>query len=51
MNLSREQKQRNRFIDIEECGCQVGGSGTDWVFGGSRCELLHLEWISNEILL
>ena len=23
----------------------------DWEFGISRCKLLHLEWISNEILL
>ena len=23
----------------------------DWEFGVSRCKLLHLEWISNEILL
>ena len=23
----------------------------DWVFGVSRCKLLHLEWIRNEVLL
>ena len=28
-----------------------GGSGIDWEFGVSRCKLLHLEWISNEVLL
>ena len=28
-----------------------GGSGTDWEFGISRCKLLHMEWISNEVLL
>jgi len=27
------------------------GSGMDWEFGVSRCKLLHLEWISNEVLL
>ena len=27
------------------------GSGMDWEFGVSRGKLLHLEWISNEILL
>jgi len=27
------------------------GSGIDWEFGVNRCKLLHLEWISNEILL
>jgi len=29
----------------------LGGRGRDWEFGGSSCKLLHLEWISNEILL
>ena len=28
-----------------------GGSEMDWEFGVGRCKLLHLEWISNEILL
>ena len=28
-----------------------GGSGMDGEFGGSRCKLIHLEWISNEVLL
>ena len=23
----------------------------EWEFGASRCKLLHLEWISNEVLL
>ena len=23
----------------------------DWEFGVSRCKLLHLEWINNEVLL
>ena len=34
-------------------GCLGGGgeSGMDWEFGVSRCKLLHLECISNEILL
>ena len=27
------------------------GSGRDWEFGVSRCKVLHLEWINNEILL
>ena len=27
------------------------GSGRDWEFGISRCKLLHLEWISDEVLL
>ena len=28
-----------------------GGSGMDWEFGGNRCELVPLKWISKEILL
>ena len=28
-----------------------GGSGMDGEGGVSRCKLLHLEWISNEVLL
>ena len=28
-----------------------GGRGMDGEFGISRCKLLHLEWISNEVLL
>ena len=28
-----------------------GGSGRDGEFGVGRCKLLHLEWISNEVLL
>ena len=30
---------------------EEGGSGMDWVFGVSTCKLLHLEWISNGVLL
>ena len=25
--------------------------GRDWEFGVSRCKLLHLEWMSNKVLL
>ena len=28
-----------------------GGSGMAWGFGVSGCKLLHLEWISTEVLL
>ena len=37
----------------QTCGCQGGGrgNGMDWKFGVIRCKLLHLEWISSEILL
>ena len=52
INLSTEQKQTHRHRD-KTYGCQGGGggSGMDWEFGVSRCELLNLEWISNEVLL
>ena len=52
MNLSTEKKQTHGHAG-QTCGCQEGGGGSemDWEFGISRCKLLHLEWISNEILL
>ena len=50
MNLSTEQKQTQRHRE-KTSGCKGGGSGMDWEFGVSRCKLLHLEWISNEVLL
>ena len=52
MNLSTEKKQTPGHGE-QTCGCQRGGggSGIDWEFRVSRCKLLHLEWISNEILL
>ena len=28
-----------------------GGRGMGWEFGISRCNLLHLEWINNKVLL
>ena len=30
---------------------EVGGIGMDGEFGVSRCKLLHLEWVRNEVLL
>ena len=50
MNLSTEKKQT---LVHGEHGFQVGGggSGMDWEFAVSRCKVLHLEWISKEILL
>ena len=52
MNLFTEQKQTHRQGE-QTCGCQGGGreSGVDWEFGVNKCKLLHLEWISNEVLL
>ena len=28
-----------------------GSSGMEWEFGVSRCKLIHLEWLSNDVLL
>ena len=52
MNISTEQTDlqtwRIRFVVAKG---EEGGSGMDWEFGVSRCKLLHLEWINNEVLL
>ena len=48
-------KNRNRPTDIEDrlvvAKGERGGSGMDGEFGVGGCKLLHLEWISNEVLL
>ena len=51
MNLSKEKKQTHGLGE-QTCGCPEGGggSGMTWEFGVSRHILLHLEWISNELL-
>ena len=38
----------NRLVLIK---WEWGGSGRVWEFGVHRCKPLHLEWISNEVLL
>ena len=50
MNLSTKQRQIHSHRE-QTCGCQGGGSGMDGEFEVGRCKLLHLAWISNEILL
>ena len=30
---------------------QGEGNGMDWEFGVRRCNVFHLEWVSNEVLL
>ena len=52
MMLSAKQKQTHGHRE-QTCGCQGEGeeSGMDWESWINRCKLLHLEWISNEILL
>ena len=54
MNLSTEKKTiylENRLVVAKREGGGSGGSGMDGESGVNRCKLLHLEWISNEILL
>ena len=52
MNLSTKQKQTHRLGE-QICNCREGGGreGMDWEFRVSKCKLLPLEWISNEVLL
>ena len=54
MILSIEKNQTHGHGE-RTCSCQGGGggggSGMDWEFGVNRYKLLHLEWISNEVLL
>ena len=46
-------RKENHGLGEQTYGCQKGGrgSGMDWEFGINRCQLLPLEWTSNEILL
>ena len=51
MNLSTE---RNKLMDLENRLWLPRGRGRGWEWDGlefTRCKLLYLEWISNEILL
>ena len=52
MKLTSKGEQRHGGGE-QTCGSQGGGGGrgSDWEFGIRRCKLLHLEWMSNEILL
>ena len=50
--ISTEKKQTHGHGE-QTHGCQEekGGKEMDWEFGISRCKLLHMEWVSNEIPL
>ena len=52
MNISTKQKQTHRHRE-PACGCQRWGvgRGKNQEFGVDSCKLLHLEWISNRVLL
>ena len=47
-------QNRNRLTNTENklvVAKGERGEGVGWTFGVSRCKLLHLEWISKEVLL
>ena len=52
MNLSTVKK-RTYGLGEQTHGCQREGEGVGWTgnMGLSSLKLLHLEWISNEIVL
>ena len=51
MNLFIEKKFMDKENGLKSCQGGGGESRMDWEFGVSRCKLLPLEWLSNEILL
>ena len=52
MNLSTQQKTDSK-TRYQTCGWQGGesGGGIEWEFRISRCNLLGVEWINNNVLL
>ena len=44
-------QERNKHMDMETwlVFAKVDGEGVGW--SGSRCKVLHLEWINNEIMM
>ena len=54
MNLPTKRRQTHRHREHRELVVakgEWGESGMDWESGVSRCKLLHIEWISNEVPL
>ena len=51
MKISIKEKQTHIDNTLVVAKGEEGGSRMAWEFGISRCKLLHLEWISNEVLL
>ena len=53
MNISTEQKQTHRENRLGVVKREQGGveSGMYCEFGITKCKLLHLEWLSHEVLL
>ena len=52
LEMSGHRKEM-RGLGEQTCCCQGGRGKSEWTgsLGVSRCKLLHLEWINNEILL
>ena len=44
-------RKETHGLGEQTCVCQGGGNGMDWEFGVSKCKLVHLEWIRNDIPL
>ena len=51
MNLSTKQKETQTWRTNLWLQAGGRGSGMDWEFVVSRCKLLYLKWINNEVLL
>ena len=51
MYPSIEKKLMDWKTDVWLPNWRGGVCGKDWDLGGNRCKILHLEWVSNKILL
>ena len=51
MNLSTDKKLMDLENRLVTAKVEKEEMGWDWEFGVNRGKLLHLEWISNEVLL
>ena len=52
MNISTKQKDPwTERTDLWLPRVKDCGGGVDWEFGVSRCKLLYIEWINNNVLL
>ena len=52
MNIYKtEAHSWTRRADLRLLVAGEGGSGMDSAFAVGRCKLLHLKWISNEVIL
>ena len=49
--LISETESQTRRTDLWLPRERDGMGGLDWELGTSRCKVLHIEWINNEVLL